>query len=173
MYRNVRQTPYNAAGDGKRDDTDSIQNALNDNSQGGNRYFDKGSNEPALVFVPGGTYSISRPIDMRLNTILVGDPNNPPVFKATANFNGDALIHGRDLASGAPETSFFVAIKNIVIDTTSIDKGKSITALGWGVAQACHLTNIKINMPSSSTGHIGIDLQGGSTIAITDVVSQI
>ena len=123
------------------------------------------------MFVPGGTYLISRSIDMRLNTILLVDPNDPPVFKASSGWSGDALLHGYDDAAGDPTTNFFVALKNIVIDTTNINKDTTVTALGWGVSQACHLTNVRINMPSNSGGHTGIDMSAGSTTAITDVVS--
>ncbi|KAF6232145.1 hypothetical protein HO173_009528 [Letharia columbiana] len=38
-----------------------------------------------------------------------------------------------------------------------------------GIAQACQLTNIKINMPTNSKGHTGIALDQGSTTAVTDV----
>lgn len=173
VYRNVKSAPYNAKGDGKTDDTNALQNALNADGQGGNRYKNGVTIRPATVFVPGGTYIISSSVDMRLNTILIGDPNNRPVFKASSNFNGDALIHGYDNAAGDPTTNFFVALKNIVIDTTAIDKDKSVTALGWGVSQACQLTNININMPNNSGGHVGIDMSAGSAIAVTDVVSTL
>jgi hypothetical protein len=33
------------------------------------------------------------------------------------------------------------------------------------------MANVKIIMPEDSTGHTGIVLKGGSTIAVTDVVS--
>jgi glucan 1,3-beta-glucosidase len=171
VYRNVKYSPYNAKGDGNTDDTSALQNALNNDGQGGNRYKNGVTIRPAVVFVPGGEYKISSSVDMRLNTILIGDPNNPPVFKATSNFNGDALIHGYDNAAGDPTTNFFVALKNIVIDTTNINKDKGVTALGWGVSQACHLTNIKINMPSNSGGHVGIDMNAGSATIVSDVVS--
>ena len=171
VYRNIRSAPYNAVGDGFHDDTNAIQNALNDDGSGGNRYKHGVTIRPAEVFVPGGTYLISRSIDMRLNTILVGDPSNPPIFKASSSWSGDALIHGYDNAAGDPTTNFFVALKNIVIDTTEINKDTTVTALGWGVSQACHLTNVRINMPSNSNGHTGIDMSAGSATAITDVVS--
>jgi glucan 1,3-beta-glucosidase len=58
---------------------------------------------------------------------------------------------------------------NAANSTTALDPAKSIVALQWGVAQGCALGNIKINMPSNSVGHIGINLSGGSTIAVTDV----
>lgn len=167
----MKSSPYSAEGDGNTDDTKALQNALNADGQGGNRYRNGVTIRPAVVFVPGGTYKISTPVDMRLNTILIGDPNDPPIFKATSNFNGDALIHGYDNAAGDPTTNFFVALKNIVIDTTNIDKNKAVTALEWGVSQACHLTNIKIDMPTSSGGHVGIDMSAGSATIVADVVS--
>lgn len=167
----MKSAPYNAKGDGVTDDTAAIQKALNDDGNGGTRFQNGVTIRPAAVFVPGGTYKISAPIDMRLSTILIGDPNNPPIFKATSTFNGDALIHGRDVAAGDATINFFVALKNIVIDTTNINKDSAITALGWGVSQACHLTNIKINMPQRSGGHVGIDMKDGSAIVVTDIVS--
>lgn len=111
---------------------------------------------------------------MRLNTILVGDPNDRPVIKASPDFQGEVLIQGYDFATNgaAGTTNFFTAIKNIVIDTTNINKDKKVTALGWGIAQACHLTNIKIVMPDFSSGHTGIDINQGSTIAVLDIVSH-
>jgi hypothetical protein len=63
-------------------------------------------------------------------------------------------------------------LKNVIIDTTSIDKNRGLVALNWSVAQGCGLTNVQIIMPNDSTGHVGISLDGGSTIAVTDVVSS-
>ena len=53
--------------------------------------------------------------------------------------------------------------------TTALDASQKISALTWGVAQGSGLGNVKINMPSSSTGHTGIRIEAGSTIAVTDV----
>lgn len=175
VFRNVRS--YNVVGDGIADDTDKLQKAINaisaDPNGAGTRYKNEVTTRPALVYVPGGTYKLTKPLDLRLNTILVGDPLHRPVFKASANFNGDILINGNDFATDGASgtTNFFIAIKNIVIDTTAINKDTTVTGLRWGIAQACQLTNIKINMPKSSGGHIGIDLNQGSTISVSDVVS--
>ncbi|KAI4125489.1 MAG: hypothetical protein LQ338_004215 [Usnochroma carphineum] len=118
VYRNVRS--YGATGDGSTDDTDALQNATNDDGQGGNRYKNEVTTRPALVFVPGGTYRLTKQLDMRLNTILVGDPNDMPVFKASSDFQGQTMINGDDYATHGTygTTNFFIAIKNIVIDTT-------------------------------------------------------
>lgn len=173
VYRNVKS--YGAAGDGSTDDTTTLQNAINDDGQQGTRYKNEVSTRPALVFVPRGTYKLTKQLDMRLNTILVGDPNNVPTFKASSSFQGSTLINGADFATegSSGTTNFFIAIKNIVIDTTSINKDNTVTALNWGVAQACHLTNIKIQMPNDSKGHTGIDLNQGSTTIVSDVVSKV
>lgn len=170
VYRNVRA--YGAVGNGQHDDTNALQNAINSDGIGGNRYKNEVTTRPAEVFVPGGEYKISKTVDLRLNTILLGDPNNPPVFKASVGFSGGSLINGVDFATDGTSgtTNFLVAIKNIVIDTTNIDKDKSITALNWGVAQACQLTNIRIKMPNNSNGHVGIAMDQGSTTAVTDIV---
>lgn len=170
VYRNVRS--FGATGNGQTDDTDALQNAINTDGKGGSRYRNEVTTRPAEVYVPGGVYRISRTIDLRLNTILVGNPNDRPVFKATPDFGGESLINGYDFATdgSAGTTNFLVAVKNIIIDTTNINKDKSVIALNWGVAQACQLTNIRIQMPSNSGGHVGIAIDQGSTILIGDIV---
>lgn len=170
VYRNVRA--YGAVGNGNNDDTNALQNAINTDGKGGTRYKNEVTTRPAEVFVPGGTYKISKTIDLRLNTILVGDPNDRPIFKASSDFSGGSLINGYDFATDGSvgTTNFLVAVKNIVIDTTNINKGKGVIALNWGVAQGCQLANIRIQMPSNSGGHIGIAIDQGSTISIGDIV---
>ncbi len=137
VWRNVRS--YDAVGDGIADDTAAIQKAINallagpDPNSAGTRYQNEVNTRPALVYVPGGTYKITGKLDLRLNTILVGDSLNRPVFKASSNFNGDTVVDGVDYVSvqghgNSPGTvNFFGAIKNIVIDTTSINKETKIT----------------------------------------------
>lgn len=64
--RNVRNTPYNATGNGTIDDTQAIQNAINDvsaNSGGG------------VVFIPNGTYIIVAGLQMKKNVIIRGESN--------------------------------------------------------------------------------------------------
>ena len=170
VYRNVKS--YHAVGDGNSDDTQNLQNAINDDGRGGNRYGNEVTTRPAEVFVPGGIYKLTKQLDLRLNTILVGDPNNMPIFKASSNFNGGTVVNGYDYAThdSGGTTAFFIAMKNIIIDTTSIAPNTNVVALQWGVAQACQLTNIKINMPTNSGGHIGISLDQGSTTILSDIV---
>lgn len=170
MFRNVLD--YGVTNDGTGDQSGSLQDAMNSDGNGGSRYKNGLTTRPAEVYLPGGTYQVSKVWDLRVGTIIVGDPNDPPVIKASADFDGNAVVNGYDTGVGAAETSFMTLIKNIVIDTTSIDSTKAVRALNWGVAQGAGMSNIKIVMPEDSTGHTGIVLDAGSTITVADVVSH-
>jgi glucan 1,3-beta-glucosidase len=130
VYRNVMSSTYGAVNDGSGDQTKALQNAMNDDGQGGNRYSDSGYTiRPAEVYIPSGTYvgyfphfyrlilklrvvkQICSQLDLRIGTILVGDPLNPPTIKACAGFTGTTLINGRDAKAGDPTTVFFIAVK--------------------------------------------------------------
>ena len=93
-YRNVKT--YGAKTDGS-DATPFIQQALNDDGRSGNRWSSGVVTAmPAHVFIPGGTYTLNSKLDLRLGTIIMGDPQNPPILKAGPNFSGDVLISGYD-----------------------------------------------------------------------------
>lgn len=171
VYRDV--TTYGAKNDGSGNQTSSLQTAIDTDGIGGTRVGKGTTNMPAEVFLPGGVYTLGSTLTLRLGTIVVGDPLNRPIIKASPDFIGTSLVNGQDPSSGHPETVFMVAMHNVVLDTTAIDSSVAFTALQWGVAQGCALSNVDINMPSGpSCGHIGIHLNGGSTIAVTDVVSS-
>ncbi|MGI4812098.1 MAG: glycosyl hydrolase family 28-related protein [Janthinobacterium lividum] len=93
---------------------------------------------------------------------------NPPILKAAAGFTDSVLINGQD-SSAQSTDNFFVQLRNIIIDTTATDASTNLTALAWGVAQGCAIGNVKINMPTNTTSHIGIDLAGGSTTSVADI----
>jgi glucan 1,3-beta-glucosidase len=168
-YRNAVKG-YGAKNDGSGDQTGSLQAALNDDGRGGNRYQQGTTFEPAEVFLPSGTYQLHSKLDLRMGTIIVGDPLNPPVIRPAADFVGDTVVNGSDLATGHPEDSFMTLLKNVIIDTTSLPADRQVAALQWGVAQGCGLTNVQIRMPSGPTKHTGIFLKGGSTIIVSDTV---
>lgn len=165
VWRNVQD--YSAKADGSGDQTASIQNAIDDDGSNGKR--SGVTKYPAEVFLPGGTYQLGSTLNLRVGTVITGDPLDPPVLKASSGFSDDTLINGYDSNAGQHETSFMTLLRNVVIDTTALSPETKVIALQWGVAQGAGLTNVKINMPSSSTGHTGIDIDGGSTIAVTDV----
>ncbi|MGQ8336615.1 glycosyl hydrolase family 28-related protein [Sunxiuqinia sp. A32] len=54
---NVKNPPYNAKGDGVTDDTQAIQRAINENE---------------IVFVPSGLYRVTKTIDLKSNSKLIG-----------------------------------------------------------------------------------------------------
>lgn len=162
--------PYNAKNDGTGDQTAAIQNSISYTSSiGGDRKDSGVTTQPAQVYIPSGTYVLGSTLNLLTKTIFMGDPNDPPVLRAGPDFNGETLINGNDDSSGHHETPFFTQLRNVVLDITAIDSFTSITALQWGVAQSCAVGNLKIRMPLKTTGHSGINLEGGSTIAVTDV----
>lgn len=52
--------------------------------------------QPAIVYLPKGTYQMAESIQLRLGTVLIGDPTNPPTLKAIANFPNDHNIFAKD-----------------------------------------------------------------------------
>ena len=98
---------------------------------------------------------MAKSIQLRLGTVLMGDPTNPPTLKAIANFPNDHIIFGKDPVQ-LGDNNFYIAIKNLVIDSTNVDKATAIRHIDWTVSQATQLTNIVFNMPNFSTGHAGV-----------------
>jgi hypothetical protein len=170
VYRNVMD--YSVVNDGSGDQTAKLQKAIDDDGVGGSRKGNGVTRYPAEIYLPGGVYRLGSTLSLTVGTILVGNPLNPPVLKAAPGFKGDHLVMGYDEKAGQPETSFAMLIKNVILDTTELDPSRGFIALQWGVAQGSGLTNVKIRMPQQSTGHTGIDLKAGSTIAVTDVVRK-
>ena len=38
--------------------------------------------QPAVVYIPSGSYTLNSPLQLYVGTVLIGDPLNPPVLKA-------------------------------------------------------------------------------------------
>ncbi|KAL6918495.1 hypothetical protein FSST1_009990 [Fusarium sambucinum] len=152
-----------ASGDGK-----SIQDAIDS----GNRHKMWLASEPRVVYLPPGTYEVDSTITLRTDTILMGNPADPPVIKPAAGFKDMFLVNGTDPEVGiSGEISFAVGVKNIILDTTAVNASSEFTALYWGVAQVCQLQNIQIKMPPAGkdSGHSGIRLGRGSTLGLADI----
>lgn len=83
-----------------RSQTDSgpgIQAALNYYSDQDNRWnIGDVFATPAHVFLPGGTYTLKTKLDLRLGSLIMGDPQNMPVLKADAGFSAGILVQGYD-----------------------------------------------------------------------------
>jgi hypothetical protein len=162
---------YSVINDGTGNQTPRLQKAIDDDGLGGTRKGQGVGRYPAQVYLPGGVYLLGSTLKLTVGTIIVGNPLNPPVLKAAKGFDGEYMIMGYDSHNGNPETSFAIVMKNVILDTSGLDPDRHFTALQWGVAQGSGLTNVQIRMPLVSTGHVGIDIKAGSTIAVTDVVS--
>lgn len=169
VHRNVK-LQFGAKGNGVADDSDALQNAIN----AGNSFAGRTTNslgttgQPAVIYLPQGTYILSKPIQLYVGTVIVGDAIKPPTIKASANFNGRFMIYGKDPHQGST-TNFYIGIKNVVIDSTSVNKDTPLTLLDWSVSQGTQLTNVVFNMPLNSLGHVGVAMpEQGSGTEIND-----
>lgn len=170
VFRNV-VTDFGAVGDGVTDDWSAIQNAINS----GNSFADRTSNslgttgQPAVVYIPSGTYMLSQPLQLYVGTVVLGNPINRPTLKVTSSFSGNTVIYGKDPNQGST-TNFYIGFKNIILDSTNLSPSTTITLMDWSVSQATQLTNVEFNMPNFSTGHTGIAMpEGGSGTIINDL----
>ncbi|KAI1495572.1 glycoside hydrolase family 55 protein [Biscogniauxia marginata] len=170
VFRNVKSM-FGAKGDGVQDDTEALQNAIN----AGNSYAARNESrlgttlQPAVVYLPKGTYVLTTPIQLFVGMILMGDPTDPPTIKASAGFSGDYMIYAKDPSQGST-TNFYVGMKNVVIDSQAVDKDNSLTLVDWSVSQACQLANVRFDMPYDSAGHTGIAMpEGGSGLIMEDL----
>ncbi|KAF9772436.1 hypothetical protein IL306_009854 [Fusarium sp. DS 682] len=173
IFRNVKD--YGAKGDGSSDDTAAINAAFSDGNRCG-KGCDSSTVTPALVYFPAGTYVVSKPILPYYYTHMIGDVNNLPVLKASANFEGMAVI---DVDPYNPDGSnwhtnqnnFFRQIRNFKIDLTGMPKSSG-TGLHWQVAQATSLQNIVFQMiedGSDDNKQQGIFIDNGSGGFMTDL----
>jgi glucan 1,3-beta-glucosidase len=111
--------------------------------------------QDAVVYIPGGTYLLENSLQLYVGTVLMGDPNDPPVLKASSSFPNDHIIYGKDPNQDGT-VNFYITVKNIVIDSTNVAPATTIGLLDWTVSQATQLTNVVFNMPDYSTGHTGL-----------------
>jgi len=80
IFRSVKD--FGALGNGKDDDTASIQAAIN---------YQRGSQsqkKPAVVYVPPGTYRVSNTLVLWQGTYLLGEPDDPPTLVLPAHTPG-------------------------------------------------------------------------------------
>ncbi|EED13452.1 exo-beta-1,3-glucanase, putative [Talaromyces stipitatus ATCC 10500] len=173
VFRNV-VTDFGADNTGATDASAAIQKAINAGPSNGGPARGSGNygttGQPAVVYLPAGTYLMSSSIQLLVGTVLVGDPINPPTLKAAAGFPNDHVIYAKDPNFGGT-INFYIGIKNIIIDSTSVDGAQSLALLDWTVSQATQLANVVFNMPNYSTGHVGVTSQydSNSNIILNDL----
>lgn len=166
VFRNVKE--YGARGDGVTDDTDAFNRAISEGSRCGPFVCDSSTDSPAVVYVPSGTYIISRPIIFYYMTQLIGNPRNLPVLKAASTLDAIALIdaspYGDGGVPGWTSTNLFMRqIRNLVIDGTAIPPTRGFQGIHWPSSQATTIQNVKIRMTRSAQSvHAGIFVENGS-----------
>jgi glucan 1,3-beta-glucosidase len=166
IYRNVKD--FGAVGDGSADDTDAINAAISTGGRCG-QGCDSSTTTPAIVYFPPGTYSISKPIVQYYYTQFVGDAISIPTIKATAGFQGMALIDADPYDNTGNnwytnQNNFYRQIRNFILDTTAMPFTAG-AGIHWQVAQATSLQNIVFNMRTdggTSNAQVGIFMDNGS-----------
>ncbi|KAK1756301.1 pectate lyase superfamily protein-domain-containing protein [Echria macrotheca] len=173
VFRNVMD--YGAKGDGTTDDTEAINKAIADGNRCG-QGCSSSTTTPALVYFPPGTYAVSKPILQLYYTQIVGDAVNPPTIKATAGFQGMAVIDADPYDDQGNnfwvnQNNFFRQIRNLVIDLTAMPFSAG-AGIHWQVAQATSLQNIVFNMRTDggdANAQQGIFMDNGSGGFMTDL----
>ncbi|KAM0799623.1 glycoside hydrolase family 55 protein [Usnea florida] len=180
VFRNVKE--FGAKGDGISDDTAAINLAISSGNRCGPKSCQSSTTSPAVVYFPGGTYSISAPIIDFYYTQIIGNPSDLPVIKATSNFTAFALIDGDQYQPGNaanPAGSlgfnstnvFYRQIKNMVLDTTSAASNVSVNGIHWPSAQATSLQNIIFRLSDApGTQHQGLFIEAGSGGFMSDLI---
>jgi len=151
------------------DDSDAINLAISDGGRCGPFVCDSSTDTPAVVYIPSGTYLISKPIIFYYETQLIGNPRTLPVLKASPSLQALALIDASPYSNqnGQPgwiSTNLFVRqIRNLIIDGTAIAPTSGFQAIHWPASQATTIQNVKIRMTQASNSvHAGIFVENGS-----------
>ncbi|KAI9374056.1 pectate lyase superfamily protein-domain-containing protein [Aspergillus egyptiacus] len=172
IFRNVVKD-HGADNTGQTNASPAIQNAIRDGPSGGparDAHKMGTTGQPAIVYLPGGTYKLKSGLQLYVGTVIVGDPTNPPVLKAEPGFAGDHLMYAKD-PNFYGTTNFYIGIKNIVLDSTSLSPSLPINLLDWTVSQSTQLSNVGFNMPQNPTAHVGMTTQYdyNSNIIVNDL----
>lgn len=125
-----------------------------------------GTNTPAIVYFPAGTYLISSSIVDYYYTQLIGNPNCMPTLLANATFSGFGLIDGDQYGAnglGFGSTNvFYRQVRNFILDMTAIPATSAATGIHWPTAQATSLQNILFKMSDApGTQHVGLFIESG------------
>ncbi|KAK5991709.1 Glucan endo-1,3-beta-glucosidase BGN13.1 [Cladobotryum mycophilum] len=173
VFRNVK-TDFGAKGDGIADDSAAIQAAFdfaNDTSSRSSGAFGI-TGAPAVVYLPGGKYRVTKPIHSYVDTVVMGDPINMPILQASQDFSDKFLFYGHDYHYDST-INFYIGLKNIILDSTMVPPTQNITLLNWAVSQNVQLTNVVFNMASGGVAHTGLSMpEGGSPLMMNDLVFQ-
>jgi hypothetical protein len=151
LFRNVKD--FGAVGDGVADDTAAIQRAINHNQ--GDRYDKAGGH----VFLPSGTYKITRRLTLWSRTYFMGDPLDPPTLLLPANTpdfqdpeHPNALIATWNGYNCDPEDPWFYQVP---MPISAHDKGDPKFASSNNLFRVA-LGNFKIVIEPGNPGAVGM-----------------
>ncbi|KAK4159107.1 glucan 1,3-beta-glucosidase [Cladorrhinum sp. PSN259] len=144
-----------------------------------NRTANTVTTRPAYIYVPPGRYLIANPVNLLVNTYLIGDLLSPPTLVSSPSLDTQPVINAFDpyQGEGSANKNFYVSLRNFVIDTTLVPAGVKAKAINWSVSQGCSLINVHVIMPTTTTAtglassseHIGVGMDpGGSGSVIAD-----
>ncbi|TWU75333.1 hypothetical protein ED733_006871 [Metarhizium rileyi] len=153
----------------------TIQEAIDRGSREEKRQNQLWASQPRVVYLHPGIYETDMPIELRANTILMGDAADgkvgmggkrrphrwcgpPQPHKEESFLTNDASIifvflvgmhlktQGLVGETSAPSSSHMVGLKNVILDTRNIEREWPFYALQWGVAKGAYMQNVKIIM---------------------------
>lgn len=118
--------------------------------------------QPALIYVPLGTYLVSSSIQLYVDIQVVGDAINLPTIKATSNFSpsNESIVAGFDPGTGST-TNFYIGLRSLNIDSTSVSSNATVSLLNRAVSKATNLIKVNFTMLVGSQ-HTGIVMNGGN-----------
>jgi hypothetical protein len=146
IYANVKDAPYNAVGNGIADDTNAIQDAINNCPSG------------QVVYIPPGTYKTTRTINIgtsRSNITVRGAGMGGTIIKPAASFSGSKVMQIEPTGYYSWNLSNEYS-RNI---TGGLTKGSTnITTSdphGWSIGHVIHIDQLQ-----NPTGNPPIDCHG-------------
>lgn len=160
VFRNVLD--FGAKGDGMTDDTAAINAAIASGNRCNPATCQSSTTTAAVVYFPSGTYVISSPLIDYYETQIIGNPNELPILKASANFTGQTLVEGNQGDKWNPSNIFYRQVRNLEIDMLDLSPQHAVSGIRWPTSQATSLDNVVVRMSEQpGTQHRGVVIPGG------------
>lgn len=141
---NVRSAPYAARGNGRADDTDALQRAIN---------------EHEIVFLPKGCYRLTRTLELKPRTRLIGVGQHLSLLVVTdendfaANGKLPVLVRTADTADAETVLAF--------IGLYSTSGAPDVQALHWRCGGRSVFRSVEIHTSTISGVHVLVTGHGG------------
>jgi hypothetical protein len=141
---NVRNAPYNAAGNGSTDDTNALLNAINACASG------------QVVLVPAGTYLVSAPIRVKSGITLRGEGIGRTIIKGSSGYGSRWVI-------GYEDPAYDWSMSNSSSRTLTAGTGKGSTQLTTSAAHGWQTGDyILVDQLEDPNGDPPVTNDGGS-----------